>query len=90
LITVKFKIKKDVYEFTAKTPLDAMEMCSRQVYAEKFQTALKASGKTLEQMSDDAKKAFFKYIDKLDPPSYMSWAKSGPNEYTYVHGDFFN
>ena len=34
-------------------------------YAEKFQTALKASGKTLEQMSDDEKKAFFKHVDSI-------------------------
>jgi len=31
LITVKFYIKKDVYEFTAETPFKAMEMCNRQV-----------------------------------------------------------
>jgi len=67
MVTIKFYIKNpspprttDVYEFTAETPLDAMEMCNRRV------------------------------IDKLDPPSYMSWAKSGPNEYTYVHGNFFD
>ena len=34
-------------------------------YAEKFQTALKASGKTLAQMSDDEKKAFFKHVDSI-------------------------
>jgi len=34
-------------------------------YAEKFQTALKASGKTLAEMSDDEKKAFFKHVDSI-------------------------
>lgn len=31
MITVKFYVKKDIYEFTAETPLKAMEMCNRQV-----------------------------------------------------------
>ena len=34
-------------------------------YAEKFQTALKASGKTLAEMSDDEKKTFFKHLDSI-------------------------
>ena len=31
MITVKFYVKKEVYEFTAETPFAAMEMCNRQV-----------------------------------------------------------
>ena len=31
MITVKFYVKKDIYEFTANTPFEAMEMCNRQV-----------------------------------------------------------
>ena len=31
MITYKFYVGKDVYEFTAETKLGAMEMCNRQV-----------------------------------------------------------
>ena len=31
MVTIKFYVKEDIYEFTAETPFKAMEMCNRQV-----------------------------------------------------------
>jgi hypothetical protein len=45
-------------------PVDSLNKL-QEGYAEKFQIALKATGKTLAQMSDDEKKTFFKHVDSI-------------------------